>query len=95
LGIAYGFLGDYAKKWDMLERALAIKEKHYGPDHPEVAITLTNLGNAYGSLGDHAKERDMQARAASTFARHFGEDHPHTKFARSRHARAAAQLELT
>ena len=31
----------------MLERALAIKERAYGRDHAQVAITLTNLGTAY------------------------------------------------
>eukprot|EP00971_Amphidinium_carterae_P069843 1382031-Amphidinium_carterae.1 len=37
-----------------LERVLRIAEPHYGPDHPHVAKTLTNLGNAYGDLGDAA-----------------------------------------
>ena len=41
----------------MLERALAIKEKHFGPDHPKTGKTLNNLGNAYGSLGDYEKKR--------------------------------------
>eukprot|EP00971_Amphidinium_carterae_P115375 2284955-Amphidinium_carterae.1 len=45
LGNAYGSLGDAFKKRDFLERALRIKESHYGPEHPDVAITLTNLGN--------------------------------------------------
>ena len=56
-GIAHGALGDAAKQKELLERALAIEEKAYGPDHPEVAITLTNLGNAYGKLGDAGLRR--------------------------------------
>ena len=51
----------------MLERALKIKEAHYGPDHPEVAKTLANLGNAYGELGDAAKSRHMLERALRIF----------------------------
>jgi hypothetical protein len=43
----------------LLERALIIKERHYGPDHPEVATTLANLGNAYGSLGDAQKSQEL------------------------------------
>ncbi len=63
LGNAYGSLGDTQKKRDLLERALAIEERHYGLDHPNVAIILTNLGNAYGSLGDTQKSRDLLERA--------------------------------
>ena len=44
LGGAYGDLGDHAKARDVLERALAIDERAYGRDHPEVAQTLDNLG---------------------------------------------------
>ena len=76
LGNAYGNLGDHAKARDMLERALAIKERAYGRDHPEVAITLGNLGNAYGDLGDHAKKRDMLERALAIQERAYGRDHP-------------------
>jgi hypothetical protein len=39
LGNAYGNLGDQQKKKQLLERALAIKEQHYGSDHVNVAIT--------------------------------------------------------
>ena len=45
LGNAYGDLGDYQKQKDFLERCLKIKEQHYGAEHPEVAMTLNNLGN--------------------------------------------------
>ena len=47
----------------MLERALAIQERAYGRDHPNVAFTLNNLGLAYRVLGDNAKARDMLERA--------------------------------
>ncbi len=30
---------------ELLERALAIEERAYGPEHTEVAITLDNLGS--------------------------------------------------
>eukprot|EP00971_Amphidinium_carterae_P227825 4518723-Amphidinium_carterae.1 len=62
LGNAYGSLGDATKQRDCLERALRILESHYGPEHPEVAITLESLGNAYASLGDATKERDYLER---------------------------------
>ena len=47
---AYGDIGDAAWKRNLLERALAIQEREYGPEHCNVSITVTNLGNAYGAL---------------------------------------------
>lgn len=75
LGNAYGDLGDAAKKRDLLERALSIKEQEYGPDHRELGITLTNLGNAYGALGDATRKRDLLERALAIMEREFGSDH--------------------
>ena len=40
-------LGDHNKKKDLLERALEMKEKHFGREHFEVAITLYNLALAH------------------------------------------------
>ena len=74
LGNAYGELGDPAKERDMQERALAIQERAYGRDHPEVAITLNNLGIAYGNLGDHAKARDALECALPFMEREHGND---------------------
>ena len=75
LGDAYRYLGDAAKSRDLLERALAIDEREYGPDHREVAITLVSLGNAYGSLGNAAKSRDLLERALAILEREYGPDH--------------------
>jgi len=46
---------DAQKSRVLLEPALQIKERRYGMDHPEVAVTLTSLGSAYQSLGDYKK----------------------------------------
>eukprot|EP00971_Amphidinium_carterae_P039667 779316-Amphidinium_carterae.1 len=51
-------------------------ESHYGPEHPEVARTLHNLGNAYGSLGDALKSRDYLERALRITESHYGPEHP-------------------
>ncbi len=59
----------------MLERALTINER-YSLDHPEMAITLTNLGNAYGKLGDTKKKCDLLERTLAINERHYGLDHP-------------------
>eukprot|EP00971_Amphidinium_carterae_P303579 6032177-Amphidinium_carterae.1 len=79
LGAAYGSLGDASKMRDHLERALRMKESHYGPEHPdgpEVAIMLANLGVAYGFLGDASKQRDYLERALRIDESHYGPAHP-------------------
>ena len=58
------------------ERALVINERHYGPEHPEVAKTLGNLGNAYGDLGDTARQKALLERALVILERHYGPEHP-------------------
>ncbi|WP_157792815.1 tetratricopeptide repeat protein, partial [Rhodococcus opacus] len=45
LGIAWLKLGNPANAQEPLERALTIQEREYGPNHPEVAATLHDLGN--------------------------------------------------
>ena len=48
VGNAYGDLGDYHKRKELVERALVMEEREYGPTHAQVAITMCNLGNAQG-----------------------------------------------
>ena len=47
----------------MLERALKIDEAAFGPDHPNVAIDVNNLGGVMQDLGDLAGARVMYERA--------------------------------
>ena len=43
----YETLGDYAKAEPLFKRALAIREKALGPEHPDVATSLNNLALLY------------------------------------------------
>ena len=56
------------------------KERAYGRDHPDVATTLTNLGDAYRALGDSSKARDMLERALAIDERAYGRDHVQVAF---------------
>ena len=47
-----------------------------GPDHPEVAATLNDLGNAHGDLGDYRTKKDFLERVLKIEEQHFGADHP-------------------
>jgi tetratricopeptide (TPR) repeat protein len=77
LGNAYGDLGDHQEKKRLLQRALAIKERYYGPEHVEVAITLNNLANAYGDLGNHQEKKRLLQRALKIFVREYGPENIH------------------
>ena len=59
-----------------LQKALQVKELHYGKEHPEVARTLVNLGNAYGALGDAKQRKELLERALVIIERHYGKEHP-------------------
>ena len=43
LAILHNQAGEGELAQPLYERALAIWERHYGPDHPDVAHTLTDL----------------------------------------------------
>ena len=62
LGCLWGFRG-YKKAKGTAGTGLVIQERHYGAEHPEVAMTLINLGNAYGDLGDTKKKKELLERA--------------------------------
>ena len=67
--------GEPGKAVPLYEAALAIRERHSGPDHAEMAEALTNLGNAYGALGESGKQKALLERALVIFDKHYGEDH--------------------
>jgi tetratricopeptide (TPR) repeat protein len=60
------------------ERALAIREKALGPDHPNTALSLNNLGALLQAMGDLQGARPYFERALAIFTARLGPDHPHT-----------------
>ena len=60
----------------LLERALAIDEAAYGPDHPAVATALNNLALILRDLGQPEAARPLQERALAIDEAAYGPDHP-------------------
>jgi Tfp pilus assembly protein PilF len=58
-----------------LERGLAIKEAAYGPEHPQVARTLNNLGDARRGVGDLAGAVKLFERALAIKEAAYGPEH--------------------
>ena len=52
-------LGDLQEARKCFERALKIDEQVYGPDHPDVAIRVNNLGFGPSSSGRPTGSQEM------------------------------------
>ena len=56
--------------------ALAIYEKTLGPEHPEVAKDLVNLGNAFCDQDQHSEAVPLYLRALAIDQAALGDEHP-------------------
>lgn len=67
---------EYPQAKRMHERALAIGEAMFGPDHPKVATRLSNLGLVLEALGDLAGAKALDERALAIHEAVLGPNHP-------------------
>ena len=74
MGIVYDSLGLYAPAQALQEKALEIRTKALGPDHPDVAGTLGQLGTVMWHRGDLAKAKDFMEHALAINEKLFGPD---------------------
>ncbi len=76
LGYHLDLAGDYGGARTAYERALAIDEATFGPDHPNVARDANNLGSVLDDMGDYSGARTAYERALAIDEATFGPDHP-------------------
>ncbi|MCP4362163.1 MAG: tetratricopeptide repeat protein [Chloroflexi bacterium] len=92
IGFYLQFLADYVGARPYYERALTIREKALGPDHPDTARSLNNLGTlAYYEGNKHEAARLMQ-QALTILQKKLGDNHPDTQ--NSRQSLATIQSDL-
>jgi tetratricopeptide (TPR) repeat protein len=60
----------------LLKRALTIKERLFGAENVEWAMTANNLGVLYREQGRHAEAEELLSRALDAFERTLREGHP-------------------
>ena len=60
----------------MLRWALRTRIEVFGPDRPEVGLTLNTLANTCNELGDYECGLEMSQRAAAVFENAVGSAHP-------------------
>jgi CHAT domain-containing protein/tetratricopeptide (TPR) repeat protein len=70
--------GNYNKALVLFERSLAIKQKALGPDHPDTAKSLNELGACYESIGDYAKALSNYEQALAIREKALGPESPFT-----------------
>ena len=76
-GNIYLRLLQYEEAKACYEWALAMAEQAYGPEHPEVASILNNLGLAWNQLGKCKQAISYYERALAIFQQAYGPEHPH------------------
>src|SRR6266540_1243440 len=68
--------GKYDASRPAAERALELREKALGPDHPDVAQSLHNLAIIHRLKGDYAKAEPLFQRALDIKEKALGPEHP-------------------
>ena len=74
MGIVYISLGLFDPAQTLLQRALEIRTTALGPDHPDVAATLGQLGTVMWHKGDFAKSSEFMLKALAINEKSFGPD---------------------
>ena len=69
-------LAAYPEARPLFERALAIREKALGPEHPDTATSLNNLALLLQAQGDLAGARPLFERALAICEKALGPEHP-------------------
>jgi tetratricopeptide (TPR) repeat protein len=78
LGLLLKTQGDFAGARPLFERALAIREKALGSEHPSTATSLNNLASLLKDQGDLAGARLLYERALAIREKALGSEHPST-----------------
>ena len=68
------------------ERALSITQNAYGPNHPQVAISLNALALSLQKAGRLREALNHSSRALDIAFEKLGANHPHTKIMKNVHA---------
>ena len=69
-------IASYEKALPLYQRALNIREKFLGPEHPDTATSLNNLASLYASMSEYAKAEPLYRRAQAQLDQRRGEWRP-------------------
>ena len=77
LGNAYYSLAFYDEAQVHHERALAIRLKVLGPDHPDVAGSYMGIGNVHDAKGEYDQALEFYQKSLAIQIKTLGPDHPY------------------
>ena len=63
LALLYQTQGRYDESEPLFKRALAIYEKAFGKNHPDVATTCDSMAGLYRQIGKEDEAENLEARA--------------------------------
>lgn len=89
-GLVYWARGKQAQAENAVRHALAILEKHYGADHPDVNAEASNLATILVHMGRTKEALPLIVRSRKSVEERFGPMHPEA--IRAAYAEAAALL---
>ena len=75
LALLYDNQGRYDEAEPLYKRALAIREKALGTDHPDVARSLNDLGSLYYQQGRYVDAEPLHKRSLAISEKALGRDH--------------------
>jgi tetratricopeptide (TPR) repeat protein len=76
LGFCYSVLGDSSKALDYYSKALNIREKIFGMEHPDVGQTYNNLGMVYYRQGNYPLALEYFYKDLAILIKMYGNKHP-------------------
>ena len=68
--------GKYDRAVVVAKKALEVAENNVGPNHPDVATSLNNLGLLYDTQGQYAQAEPLYKRSLAIKEKALGRDHP-------------------
>jgi tetratricopeptide (TPR) repeat protein len=75
-GYAFYDAALYDKVKSLFERSLAIREKVFGDEHPDVALSLNNLAGLHQTQGNYDQAKPLYERSLAIREKVFGKEHP-------------------
>jgi tetratricopeptide (TPR) repeat protein len=66
--------GKYAKAISVAKEVIAIDEKAFGPDHPNVPTSLNNLALLYSSIASYTTAEPLYRRSLASREKTLGPD---------------------
>ncbi|KFE63931.1 tetratricopeptide repeat protein [Hyalangium minutum] len=76
LSVLHQEMGQYPEAWEKATRALALREKALGPEHPDVASSLQHLSHIAWWMGKYPLALEMAERSLALKKKVLGPEHP-------------------